>query len=274
MPMFNLFKSIKPKIISHAEETLSEELIFGEYQVKILREAFRRRLAMSVQLNDEIRVLAARSTRKQEFLQFLEFQKGWIEKRFEKNSQLRMQYPKKRYFSGESFLYLGEPHQLEFIEAQNSFGQISIEQKLLKVEIPQMRARKFNADVSHPELADPLRNFYRHQGRKRIEARTKIFSEKMSLFPKELSFRSQKTRWGSCSASGNLSFNWRLIVAPPEVIDYVIVHELAHLKHHNHSQNFWGLVASVLPDYRNLRKWLRDHQLEADFLAKKSELWL
>lgn len=272
--MFNLFKSIKPKTISHKVETLSEELVFGDYQVRILREAFRRRLSMSVQLNDEIRISAARSTRKNEILQFLGFQKGWIEKRLEKNSQLRIQYPKKAYFAGESFLYLGQRLQLEFMEAQKRYGQISVDQKLLKVEIPQMGARHFNADVSHPELAEPLRNFYRHQGRKRIEARTKVFSEKMNLFPKELTFRSQKTRWGSCSASGNLSFNWRLIVAPPEVIDYVIVHELAHLKHHNHSQNFWNLVASVLPDYRNLRKWLRDHQLEADFLAKKSELWL
>ena len=274
MPMFNLFKSIKPKTISAAAETCAEELVFGDYPVKIQREAFRRRLALSVQLNDEIRVSAARSTPKYEILQFLEFQKAWIEKRLEQNSQLRLQYPKKRYISGENFLYLGQQHQLDFVETQKRFGQISIDRGHIQLEIPDLRVRKFNADVPHPELAEPLRNFYRHQGRKRIEARTQIFAEKMNLFPKELSFRSQKTRWGSCSASGNLSFNWRLIVAPPEVIDYVIVHELAHLKHHNHSQDFWNLVASVLPDYRRLRKWLRDHQFEADFLAKKSELWL
>jgi predicted metal-dependent hydrolase len=270
--MFNLFKSIKPKTIVPPEESLSEELVFGQNQVKLVREAFRRRISMSIQLNDEIRVLVSRSTRKTEILQFLEFQKGWIENRLEKNSQLRSRYLKKTYTAGELFLYLGRQHQLELVMTEKAYGRISIDARLLKVEIPILRKPNLNGPLA--ELAVPLRNFYRHQGRQRIEARTKVFSEKMSLFPKELSFRSQKTRWGSCSANGNLSFNWRLIVAPAEVIDYVIVHELAHLRHHNHSQNFWNLVASILPNYRELRKWLRDHQLEADFLAKKSELWL
>ena len=69
----------------------------------------------------------------------------------------------------------------------------------------------------------------------------------------------QKSRWGSCSSRGTLSFNWKLMLAPPEVLDYVVVHELCHLVEMNHSKAFWDLVGSILPDYKRLRKWLKDN---------------
>ena len=74
-----------------------------------------------------------------------------------------------------------------------------------------------------------------------------------------ITIRDQKTRWGSCSAKGTLSFNWRLMLAPPAILDYVIVHELCHLTYMNHSAAFWRKVESVYPDYRTARKWLKDH---------------
>lgn len=77
-----------------------------------------------------------------------------------------------------------------------------------------------------------------------------------------ITIRDQKTRWGSCSAKGTLSFNWRLMLAPPAILDYVVVHELCHLTHMDHSPAFWQAVESVCPDYRTARKWLKDHGQE------------
>lgn len=77
-----------------------------------------------------------------------------------------------------------------------------------------------------------------------------------------IAIRDQKTRWGSCSAKGTLSFNWRLMLAPPAILDYVVVHELCHLTHMNHSSAFWQKVESVYPDYRTARKWLKEHGQE------------
>ena len=68
-----------------------------------------------------------------------------------------------------------------------------------------------------------------------------------------------KTRWGSCSAKKNINLNWRLILAPPKVIDYVIAHELSHTVHMNHSKQFWAHVEGMIPDHRRYRKWLKDH---------------
>ncbi len=270
--MFNLFKSQHAKTISPA--TKEEVLLFDENLVSVEREAFRRRLSLSVALNDKIRVRAAKPTTPTEILQFLELQKEWISARLVKNSNIRIRYPKKAFTEGERFLFFGSHFRLKFEEAAAGLGQIFLRDENLVVGVPSLHKRGFRTEVAHPEMAKPIRDFYRHQGRSFIETQTQNFAKKMQLFPKDLSFRSQKTRWGSCSTSGHVSFNWRLIIAPKEVIEYVIVHELAHLKHHNHSKNFWNLVATQLPNYPILRKWLHDHQFEADFLAKKSELWI
>lgn len=77
-----------------------------------------------------------------------------------------------------------------------------------------------------------------------------------------ITIRDQKTRWGSCSSTGTLSFNYRLMFAPPRVLDYVVVHELCHLTHMNHSRDFWNLVATVMPDYKQYRTWLKEHGQE------------
>lgn len=74
-----------------------------------------------------------------------------------------------------------------------------------------------------------------------------------------ITIRDQKTRWGSCSSKGTLSFNWRLMLAPPAVLDYVVVHELCHLTHMNHSKDFWRCVEWILPNYKEQKKWLKEH---------------
>ena len=92
--------------------------------------------------------------------------------------------------------------------------------------------------------------------------RVQHFEKIMGVHHKKIAIRDQKTRWGSCSSSGTLSFNWRLIMAPPEVLDYVVVHELAHFTHMDHSKAFWATVENVLPDYEKHRKWLNEHGQE------------
>ena len=74
-----------------------------------------------------------------------------------------------------------------------------------------------------------------------------------------ITVREQKTRWGSCSAKGNLNFNWKLVLMPEEILDYVVVHELAHRLQMNHSTEFWDEVEKILPDYRKRRQWLKEN---------------
>ena len=92
-----------------------------------------------------------------------------------------------------------------------------------------------------------------------IPQRVAHYAAKLGVTYGRITIRNQKTRWGSCSSKGNLNFNCLLMLTPPEVIDYVIVHELCHRKEMNHSARFWTLVASILPDYTEQKRWLREH---------------
>lgn len=92
-----------------------------------------------------------------------------------------------------------------------------------------------------------------------IPARAFHYAEIMGLSYGKISIRTQKTRWGSCSAKGNLNFNALLLLAPPEIMDYVIVHELAHLRHMNHSSRFWAEVAKYMPDYKLRARWFKEN---------------
>ena len=101
----------------------------------------------------------------------------------------------------------------------------------------------------------------RAEGRKRaaeiIEARCRYYAPVMGVSYGTVTIREQKTRWGSCSAKGNLNFNWKLVLMPPEILDYVVVHELAHRIQMNHSAAFWAEVGKILPDYKERRQWLK-----------------
>ncbi|QAV33812.1 M48 family peptidase [Fervidobacterium changbaicum] len=103
----------------------------------------------------------------------------------------------------------------------------------------------------------------KHWLRKRAEEylpkRLKEISNVMGISYKKVQIRDVKTRWGSCSSKGTISLNWRLIMAPAEVIDYVLIHELAHIVHPNHSKAFWSFLASCFPQYKTCRMWLKDN---------------
>jgi len=93
-----------------------------------------------------------------------------------------------------------------------------------------------------------------------INERVACYSRSMGLVPKKVTVKDQRRRWGSCSArTGALHFNWRIVMAPPAVLDYVVVHELAHLRHPDHSRGFWSLVAQHAAGYRTCRRWLREN---------------
>ena len=105
-------------------------------------------------------------------------------------------------------------------------------------------------------------HLYKNQAKEILTERTMTFGKMLGLVPKAVKVNDAKTRWGSCSSKGNINFSWRLIMADGDVIDYVIVHELAHLIELNHSPRFWAVVESILPDYERRKKKLKQFQKE------------
>lgn len=104
-----------------------------------------------------------------------------------------------------------------------------------------------------------IRGWLQALARTELEQRTQRWASTLGLQYRTIRLKDQKTRWGSCSSKGNLNFNWRLIMAPPDVMDYIVIHELCHLREMNHSTRFWSLVQAACPTYRQSRTWLRHH---------------
>ncbi len=102
---------------------------------------------------------------------------------------------------------------------------------------------------------------YRQRASELIPPRVKFFAEHMGLNYSSVRITSARQRWGSCGPHGSLNFTWRLMLAPNEVIDYVVVHELAHIIYRGHGPRFWHIVASIMPNFKNHKKWLREHTI-------------
>ncbi len=123
----------------------------------------------------------------------------------------------------------------------------------------QIRREETQREPKDYELDSEKKNAYRCQAGKILAVRAAYYAEQMGVDYGCITVKETKTRWGSCSAKGNLNFHWKLILMPQEILDYVVVHELAHRKEMNHSERFWKIVESILPDYRERRKWLREN---------------
>jgi predicted metal-dependent hydrolase len=133
------------------------------------------------------------------------------------------------------------------------------------VPVVRVDGERPRAELGHGRLVvagdDPaaVERWYRREGRRRITAAVETEAARLGLTYGSIAVRDQRTRWGSCSSSGTLSFSWRLVVPPADVLTYVVVHELCHVRRHDHSKAFWRLVEQALPGYAEPRRWLREH---------------
>lgn len=110
-----------------------------------------------------------------------------------------------------------------------------------------------------PQQREGLERRYRQAAKEYIPKRADYYAQQLGVTYERIRIAEQKTRWGSCSSKGTLSFNWKLMLAPPKVLDYVVIHELCHLIEMNHSSRFWRLVEEIMPDYKEYRKWLKEN---------------
>lgn len=151
---------------------------------------------------------------------------------------------------GASIFYLGVAHKLVFNVAENP--KLAIYAKDHQIFIP-----FFATQHTPSSLESLLKKWYWHQAQELLIAKTTYWSQQIKVDPKQIRIKEQKTRWGSCSSRGNINYNWRIIMAPPEVIDYLVIHELCHLPIPNHSSDFWQEVARFSPHFQQHRHWLK-----------------
>lgn len=145
-----------------------------------------------------------------------------------------------------------------WMKRQEAEAILQKKQNWIKTHLEEMEARHGDREAA-TALSDRKIKELTEEAKKVIPLRVAYFAEKMAVTYGRITIRNQKTRWGSCSSKGNLNFNCQLMLMPDEVIDYVVVHELCHRVHMNHSGEFWKLVKQVMPDYEERRRLLREY---------------
>lgn len=219
------------------------------------RSARYRRITLSI-LEDRLRISAPKNVSAKQLKKLLSAKQEWILKHW-LVKQDALKQPVK-YIDGECFLYRGNVIVLKIIKHPHQRIRVLLEGQVLKVYLPQdLQDRDY---VSNVQAA--LFSWYKTQARRVLQDKLDKQSNRMQVAFQSFRLKEQKTRWGSCSSKGNINLNWRIIMAPDEAIDYIVIHELAHLTHLNHSEYFWHRVAAFMPEYANWKKWFKDHGQE------------
>jgi predicted metal-dependent hydrolase len=223
------------------------------YQIE---RSHRRTADIVIERDGRVLVRAPHSVSHSRIEEIVDAKRYWIYKNLAEWRDLNATRVIREYRNGEGFLYLGRAYRLLFTSDQ--------EQPLM------LRSGRF---CLHRDIADKgdierakaaFREFYISRGVDRITQRVEYFAPKVGITARRVEVRELGHRWASCSPKGNLAFHWKCMMAPPTIIDYLIVHELCHLHHLDHTENFWNEVDKVMPEYRERKEWLRKNGAAMD----------
>jgi predicted metal-dependent hydrolase len=216
---------------------------------ELVRSAGRKRtLTLQVKEDGRIVLLVPERISRAEADGFFRKKEAWIREKLKERREAPFP-PRggKEFRSGEEFLYHGEAYPLEIVETGSRQPLVLSRGRFVMRPDRQDKAREVFA------------GWYRERAREELTERVGHYAGRTGLMPTGLTISGASSRYGSCSAANRLSLSWRIIMAPYPVVDYVILHELAHIKEKNHSKRFWGFLESLLPEYRERRRWLREH---------------
>lgn len=207
----------------------------------------RRSIALVITQEAKLIVRAPHFTSHSYIYKVVQERRHWI---IQKQSQFRLRPVKKpkQYLAGEQFLFLGRFYTLQVVDDLPK--AVMLDDSL-----------KISGMVVH-NVREHMLNWYKQEAVNYIAARTRELADANQINYQSLKINDAKSRWGSCGHSGALNFSWRLIMAPPRVIDYVIIHELMHRKQLNHSARFWHEVAMRIPDYKQDEEWLKQNSYQ------------
>ena len=203
-----------------------------------------------------VEVKAPFNLKQNEIDAFILKKEKWIKNKILLQKKIK-QLPKKKFINGEIFQFLGKDLilKINISDAKKTY----IKNDYICLDL------KNNTKNNRDKIKKELELFYRSFSEKILKEKTLIESKKMNLKVEKIKVRSYKNRWGSCSSNGDISYNWKLIMAPEKIINYVIIHELCHLIHFNHSRDYWKEVSKKLPNYRESKEWLKSNQYLFDW---------
>ena len=207
----------------------------------------------------EVKVAIPRYVSEKDMRLFIHEKATWIAKQLKEAKKTNDFLLSKQYKDGDLFLFLGKKYPLRVQELDIRRPRIAFDGEKWVLKIPPQLAEEKKKLMAKQSLI----KWYQHQAKEILGSRIFHFERQMGLETHAIAVRGQKSVWGTCGHQDKkISLNWQIILAPMEVVDYLAVHELAHLKTPNHSKRFWKHVEKILPDYKVRKKWLTKNRLE------------
>lgn len=210
----------------------------------------RKTIALIITADARLIIRSPHHTSSADLQRLIASKQAWIQRKLRDQAARHFEAPPRRFANGERFLYLGQWLTLTISDCARTIRQDG--QALV---FPQ-------AKLTDPQMA--LQKWYRRQARRHLGQRVQWHAALHGFQYAAVTITDARTRWGSCGAQNTLNFSWRLIMAPSDVVDYVVIHELCHTRIKNHAKHFWLAVQAIMPDYRRHKQWLADNQ---DLLA-------
>ena len=170
---------------------------------------------------------------------------AWVQRKLADAAVYHQERNSRGYSEGDVIIYLGREYRLRFA------GRSRLDEDAAELHLG------IRGEAHREAVIATLTRWYKRQAKTVLSERTSLLAERLGKEPTLVGIKSYRSRWGSCHRDGRIYFNWRLVMAPLDVVDYVAAHELCHLLHHNHSPAFWEQVAKLFPDYKEQRRWLR-----------------
>ena len=230
-------------------EVERSEVQYGTRQISysVTRAKRRKTVAITVDLRGRVQLRAPADTPIERLDQMVHHKARWIVNKLKRTSDLPPPITEREFVSGETFLYLGRQYRLRVKRVGNGAPH--------GVKLDRGR---LVATVALPEAVRPaLVDWYRGLAARRLPERVAEWAPRVGVEPPTVLLREQRKRWASCDVKGVIRVNWRIIQAPRRLVDYVVAHELVHLKYRHHTPNFWALLGRVMPNYEHRREALR-----------------
>ncbi|MDS1008728.1 M48 family metallopeptidase [Clostridium sporogenes] len=225
---------------------MKDIILMGERYEYNLKTKKRKTISIKIGKEFVIEVTAPLRTNEYTIEQLLKKEEKWIIKKIKKLKEVED-------FHG--YYYLGQLYYLEIKEVKSLYFKLEVNNNKFIIYI-NSDILKDNREVI---IKDNLEKFYKKQAIDVLKERTDYYSNILKVAPKNIVIKNQKTLWGSCSSKGNINYNYKIVMAPLEILDYIVVHELCHLVYMNHSKDFWDLVESIIPDWKKRRNWLKEN---------------
>lgn len=210
----------------------------------------RKNLQLKILSSTHLEIIAPNKFPKSDIKQILEDKSNWIIKKILHLAAIKANPANKSIAHGAAVLYLGRTHTLHFTKSLTHPNTIHLHDQNIFIN--------FLSEDTTPAKS-LLKQWYINEARLLLVSKTSLWANIINVHPQRITIKEQKTRWGSCSSKCNINYNWRIIMAPPEVIDYLVIHELCHLRVPNHSSLFWQEVSKFSPKFKEYRKWLKNN---------------